>query len=78
MFVPCVAEADVVDEELYEVEEEAEGGDEGVGQDQALATLCIVEEELRHFLLQEVGYRIQGVVAAVVGLWYVQLVHDVM
>ena len=58
MLVPCVAEADVVDEELYEVEEEAEGGDEGVGQDQALATLRIVEEELRHFLLQEVGYRI--------------------
>ncbi len=78
MLVPCVAESDIVDEELDEVEKKAEGGYERVGQDQPLATLHIVDEEFGHFLLEEGGYRIYGVVAAVVGLWYVQLVHNVM
>ena len=78
MLVPCVAKSYVVDEEFDEVEEKAEGGDECVGQDQALATFHIVDEELGHFLLQEGSYRVKSIVAAIVGLWYVQRVDDVM
>lgn len=50
MLIPCVAKAYVMDEEFNEVEEEAEGGDERVGQDQALAALRIVYEEFGNFL----------------------------
>ena len=78
MLIPFVAKAYVMDEEFDEVEEEAEGGEERVGQDQALATLRRGEEELRNVLPKQGCDRIQGVVAAVVGLRYVQLVHDVM
>jgi len=50
VLIPFVAKAYVMDEEFDEVEEETEGGDESVGQDQALATLRIVDEELGNFL----------------------------
>jgi hypothetical protein len=50
VLIAFVAKAYVMDEEFDEVEEETEGGDESVGQDQALATLRIVDEELGNFL----------------------------
>ena len=73
-----VAEPDIVDDEVYEVEDEREPGHNRIGGKQASAGAGVGHEDLRDACLENSAQSIKAVVFAVGCLWDLDLGHNVM